>query len=134
MIDYLKYFFNPAHIFSVRPPAMSQRAIIILAVACGVMLIVGIIAKLATNRTKDGLKIKVFRRLTAWGIAMGIIGYLYVFFAAEGVTILSSRFLLIVWAGIAAIWLVVILRYWFIALPRARAEIDQKRQFNKYLP
>ncbi|MEN9565905.1 MAG: hypothetical protein RLZZ69_1101, partial [Cyanobacteriota bacterium] len=30
MIEYLKYFFNPRHILSVAPPAMSSRAIAIL--------------------------------------------------------------------------------------------------------
>ena len=134
MIDYLQYFFNPGHIFSLRPPVMSTRALIILAVVFGLMVLVGIISRGMVRRTKDGLRIKAFRRLTAAGLTMGIIGYVYLFFAAEGVTLLSARFFLILIGLITTVWFAFILRYWVIALPRARAEIDQQRQFKKYLP
>lgn len=133
-MNYLKYFFNPSHLLTLRPPIMSTRAVIILAVTFGAMILAAILSTIMAKKTKDGLRIKALRRLTTAGWTMGIIGLVYLFFAAEGVVLLSARFFLIIIAMVTVVWLGFILRYWVVALPRTRAEIDQKRQFNKYLP
>jgi len=113
---------------------MSTRAVIILAVTFGAMILAAILGTIMAKKTKDGLRIKALRRLTTAGWTMGTIGFVYLFFAAEGVVLLSARFFLVIIAIVTAVWLGFILRYWVVALPRTRAEIDQKRQFNKYLP
>ena len=133
-MSYLQYFFNPSHLLTLRPPAMHARALIILAAVFGAMIVVAIISSLTVKKTKDGLRIKALRRLATAGWTMGIIGFVYLFFAAEGIVLLSARFFLIIIALITIIWLAFILRYWVVALPRVRAEIDQQREFKKYLP
>lgn len=133
-MNYVKYFFDPSHLLTLRPPIMSTRAVIILAVTFGAMILAAILGTIMAKKTKDGLRIKALRRLTTAGWTMGTIGFVYLFFAAEGVVLLSARFFLVIIAIVTAVWLGFILRYWVVALPRTRAEIDQKRQFNKYLP
>ena len=134
MIEYLKYFFNPTHLFSLRPPIMQNRALIISATVFGLGIILAIVFKLITEKTKDGLKIKAFRRLFHLLLTMGIIGYVYLFFAWQGIPLLSARFWLLLWLIIVLIWLGFILKYLFFAVPKLRKDIDRKRKFEKYLP
>ena len=134
MTEYLAYFFNPAHLFNLRPAAMQPRAIIILAVVFGLIIIAGIISKLIENKTKDGLKIKAYRRIFNLGLTMGILGYVYLFFAWQGVTLLGARFLLLVWLLVLLFWFGFILKYLLLNVPRLRRDIDSRRSFEKYLP
>lgn len=134
MIDYLQYFFNPAHIFSLRPPAMSGRAALILAAVFAAFIIFGIFSNVMANKTKDGLKIKAYKKLFHAGLTMGILGYVYLFFAVEGIPIFSARFILLTWALITAVWIGFILKYLKIDVPKNREKIVAKRNFEKYLP
>lgn len=134
MIEYLKYFFNPGHFFSMRPPAMQVRAIIILAVAFGLFIVFGIVSKIMTAKTKDGLKIKGWRRLFHLGLTMGILGFVYIFFAWQSVALLAGRFWLIIMLLVIIVWLGFIGKYMFLAAPKLRVNIDKKRNFDKYIP
>ena len=134
MIEYLKYFFNPAHLFTLRPGVMRLRAIIILAVIFGVMITAGIIIKLIRPKIKDGLKLKAYRRLFHLFLTMGIIGLVYLFFAWQGVALLAGRFWLIIMLVVVIIWLGFIAKYLFLEIPKLRKSINQKRDFEKYIP
>ena len=134
MTEYLKYFFNPSHLLTLRPPAMSLRAITILAVSFGIIIIVGVAGKLAEKKIKDGLKIKAYRQIYHFGLTMGILGFVYLFFSWQGVVLLSARFLLLIWLITLLTWLGFILKYLIFDVPRLRKNIDEKRAFNKYIP
>jgi glucan phosphoethanolaminetransferase (alkaline phosphatase superfamily) len=134
MIDYLKYFFNPSHFFSLRPQAMETRAIIILAVIFAVFIALGVVTKILSKKTKDGLKLKGLRRLVSMFLTMGIIGFVYLFFAWQAATLLASRFWLIIWLFSFLLWLFFILKYLFSQAPKMRREIDRKRDFERYIP
>ncbi|MFA6322165.1 MAG: hypothetical protein WCX71_01660 [Candidatus Buchananbacteria bacterium] len=133
-MSYLTYFFSLKHLFSLRPPAMSQRALIILAVIFSLFIILGVGAKIALPKIKDGLKIKAFRRLYHCGLTIGILGLIFWFFAWQGVALLSARFWLLILAIIAVVWLGLIGRYFYIEVPKLRKDIDNKRKFDKYIP
>jgi len=134
MIDYLQYFFNPAHLLSLRPPLMHPRALWILAIVFGACILSGVAIKLLAGRQRDALKIKAMRRLTNMFITMGCVGFVYWFFAYEGAILLSARFWLLLWAAVICLWLGVIGYYRYGVVPKQRKEIQQKRQFEKYLP
>lgn len=132
MINYLVYFFNPSHLFSLRPPAMQLRVIIILAVIFGVFVVLGIIFNFL--KTKDSLRIKGYKRLFYLFLTMGVLGYVYLFFAWQGAALLSARFWLLIWLIATLVWLGFILKYLVIEAPKKRKEIDRKRDFEKYIP
>ncbi|MAF13752.1 MAG: hypothetical protein CMI53_02560 [Parcubacteria group bacterium] len=134
MIEYFKYFFNPDHLLSIRPPAMSDRAITILLVAFTALIVVGILYKIKTKTDRDGLKVKAYIRLFHLGLTIGILGYVYVFFAWQGITLLAGRFWLIILLLIALVWLGFIGKYLLREAPKMRKSIDQKRNFEKYIP
>ena len=133
-MEYLQYFFNPSHLFSLRPPAMSLRAVLILSIIFGGLVVIGIIIKITSRKLNDGIKIKAYRQVVDLCLTMGIIGLVYVFFAWQGVVILAGRFILLILGVIAVTWAFFILRYLKVRAPKLRKEIDQKRAFEKYMP
>lgn len=134
MTQYLQYFFNPAHLFSAVPPAMSPRAVLILLVVFGGFIAVAIASQVMAKKMKDGIKIKAYRQVSNLGYTIGIIGLAYVFFAWQSVAFLSSRIILIVLAVIAITWAAFILRFLKKKAPQMRKEIEQKRAFERYMP
>jgi len=134
MTEYLKYFFNPSHLFDLRPPVMHSRAILILAAAFGLLIILGIASQLIVMKTKDGLKIKGWRRLFHLFLTVGILGLVYLFFAWQGVTLLASRFWLIILGLVVLVWFGFIAKYLFWDVPKLRRNIEEKRRFEKYIP
>jgi len=134
MINYLKHFFNPSHLFNLRPQAMEIKAIIILAVIFGLTIIAGIVAKIMSSKIKDGLKLKAYRRMYHLGLSMGIIGLVYLFFAWQGVTLLSARFLILIWFIVLVVWIGFIVKYLIKDVPKLRNNIEKQRNFEKYIP
>lgn len=133
MINYLTYFFDPAHLFALRPPALHQRAITILVILFGVFILAGIISSFNTRRV-DRLKAKGLKRITHFGLTVGLLGYLYLFFAWQRAALLGARFWLVGLALVTAIWLIFIIRFLVLEVPAKRKAIDQRRRFEQYLP
>ena len=113
---------------------MQTRAIIILAVVFAALVVAGIITKIMAQKSRDGLKIKGLNRIFNLGITMGLIGFVYLFFAWQGVIMLSGRFWLLLWLIVTVVWLFFILKYLYKDVPSKRAEINQEREFKKYIP
>jgi hypothetical protein len=134
MNDYLAYFFKPSHFFSLRPEPLHSRAIIILVIIFGLVILISVVSKLITIKTKDALKAKGYKKLYHLCLTMGIIGLVYLFFAWQGAALLAARFWLAIWALTLIIWLIFIWKYLIKEVPNKRKEIDQKRQFQKYIP
>lgn len=134
MINYLRYFFNPAHLFSLRPEAMRPRALTILALAFGALIIAGLILKFGLPKIKDSLKIKGAKRLVHLCLISGILGFVYLFFAWQGVALLASRLWLLILGLTILIWLFFIGKYFFLTAPKTRQDLDRKKKFNQYIP
>ena len=133
-MSYLQYFFNPIHLFSLRPPLMSQRALLLLLIICCALIVAAVISKLIAIRTKDVLRTKGFNRLFHLYLTMGIIGFVYLFFSWQGVVLLSARFWLVGWLLALIIWKFFVVKYLYIEVPKQRTAIDQRRAMQKYIP
>src|SRR3989338_3729872 len=133
MFDYLRYFFNPAHLFALQPPSLHQQAITMMAGAFGLLLLGGLFSRVS-SRGVDSLKAKGLKRLGSLGVTMGLLGYLYLFFAWQRAVLLGARFWLLIWLVVVLIWLFFILKYLLVMVPAKRREIDQRRRFERYLP
>lgn len=133
-MNYLNYFFSPTHLFSLRPPALHNRAMLILALVFGALLLAGLAIKFMLPKVKDALKIKGWRRLIHLCLTLGLLGFVYLFFGWQGVALLSSRFWLLVLLAVFLVWLFFIAKYFFLTVPKLRKEIDRKKKFSQYLP
>ncbi|OGY46010.1 MAG: hypothetical protein A3J65_02670 [Candidatus Buchananbacteria bacterium RIFCSPHIGHO2_02_FULL_45_11b] len=133
-MNYLKYFFDPGHLFSLRPPVMQPRAIIILTLAFGILIALGLILKFRLPNIRDRLKNKGYGRLIHLCFTFGLIGFVYLFFAWQGVALLSSRFWLVIMGLTLLVWLFFIGKYFILTIPKLRKEIEEKRKFSRYIP
>ncbi len=133
MIEYLKYFFNPSHLFTITPPQMSERAIAILAVIFAATIAIGIFAGLKA-KSSDGLTAKGLNRIKVLGWTMGLIGFAYLFFAWQRVAVLGGRFWLLIWLGVGIIWLFFIIVYLKVEVPQKKEANKKTKEFRKYLP
>jgi len=134
MINYFQDLIFSGRLFTLRPPVMQVKTIIILAVFFGLCVALGLACKVLVKKTRDGLKIKSLRQLFYLFVAMGILGFVYLFFAWQKITLLAGRFWLLIWLVTVIIWLGVIGRYMFFKAPKIRNEIEEKRKFEKYVP
>jgi len=134
MTDYLKYFFNPKHLFNIRPQAMQPRALTILMIIFAVFIILAIVSKLLAIKQKDALIKKGMKQLFNFFLTMGLLGFSYLFFAWQGAILLSARAWLLIGLVVAVIWIFFILKYLIIAVPKKRKAITEKREFEKYIP
>jgi cytochrome c oxidase subunit IV len=134
MINYLLHFFNPVYLFNLRPAIIQQTNLIVLIAFFGLLIVLAGFSRLLVIKTKDGLKIKAYRRFSHLFLTIGILGLIYLFFAWQGVAILSARFWPLVLAIVALVWLVFIAKYLLMEIPKLRREIENKRKFEKYLP
>lgn len=133
-MEYLQYFFNLSHIFSLRPPVMSGRAITILAVIFIALIIFGILSNFKKNKAKSGLVAKAWQNFFYLGFTIGILGFVYLFFASQGVTLLAARFWLLIIGIVAVVWAGFIIKYIKVDLPNKKEARDKKENFQKYIP
>lgn len=113
---------------------MSDRAAMILAVIFGLMVIFAILSKLKMKKAPDGLMAKAFLKLFNMFMAVGVLGFIYIFFAVERVTIFSSRIILIILGLTFLIWGGFIAKYIFIDIPKKRSNIKKRKEFQRYIP
>lgn len=134
MIEYLKYFFDPSHILTVRPPAMSGRAVTILAIIFIVFIALGVLANFKKNKSKSGLVAKAWQQFFYLGFTIGSLGFVYLFFASQGVALLAARFWLLIIGLVAIVWAGFIFKYIKLDMPKKEAAKKQKEEIQKYTP
>lgn len=133
-MKYLQYFFNPAHLFSLRPEAMSSRAAGILSIFFVALIILGILSKLKTKKVKSGLDANAWLQLYHLFLTIGIIGMFYTFFASQGVILLGARFWILIIGIVALVWGGFIIKYLKVDLPQKKNVIQKQQNFKKYIP
>lgn len=133
-MQYLQYFFNLSHIFSLRPPAMSGRAATILAVIFIGLIAFGAFANFKRHKAKSGLDAKAWRQVFYLGFTIGILGFVYIFFASQGVVLLAARFWLLIIVLVAVVWAGFIIKYIKVELPKKKEVMKKNEEFQKYIP
>jgi len=89
-----------------------------------------IITKGKVNKTSH----KVWLKLRSWSFSLGIVGLILVFFKQQRTPYLGMRIWLLVWLIICLIWLIFIVKYLLINVPKIKKEEIEKKEFEKYLP
>lgn len=77
---------------------------------------------------------RLFRRLANWCFGFSVVGLILLFFRYQLVPYLGMRGWTLIWWLISAIWMIYILKYLFLDIPKQRKELRIKEDFEKYLP
>ena len=113
---------------------MQTRAVVILVVIFGAIIAFGIFSRIKSKSKINGLMAMAWTRLFHLSFTIASFGFVYLFFAIEGITLLSMRFILIIILFIGLIWLAFIIKYSFIEVPKKQQTLKKKEEFNKYIP
>ncbi|MBU1037146.1 hypothetical protein KKF32_03870 [Patescibacteria group bacterium] len=121
--------------FATKPLAFNPLILKILLVVFIVIIILAIISSLLfLKKPKDKLSKKIWSKLTNWLYAFGIVNLIFVFFRQERIPYLSMRLIMFLWLLASFIWLIFILRFMFLKIPKVKREQTQKEELEKYLP
>lgn len=121
--------------FTLNPGPLNPRHLsYLLWLLIGILVLAIVFRALMVYRRKDLLLVNVWRKFFWLFFTMGLVGFILLFFFYEGVMILGARFWFLFWFIGLVVWLVYILVYSIRKLPKLKKEIEEKKNFDKYLP
>lgn len=108
-----------------------KLAMLVLFVA---LIIFGVVASRFVKKSGSMLMIEGAKRLSMFGIWMGIMGLILVFFTHELVYFFGARFWYLVWLVVAVWWLIAIIRHLTVVVPGQSASFAEKARIEKWIP
>lgn len=123
----LKFWFN------IRPGilgALYQRGFFVV---IGILIVCAVVFGILRARDKKNLYNPVWQKFFSFSLTNAIIGLILLFFTYELIPVLSSRFWFLFWGIEMIIWLVFIVRALF-GIPEKRKQLEQEREYKKYIP
>ncbi|HLC64304.1 MAG TPA: hypothetical protein VJK25_03100 [Patescibacteria group bacterium] len=120
--------------FDVYPLPFNEAAYYIIGLVLLLGVFLGVVGKILKSKGQVGLIRTVWAKLTNFGFSFGIIGLVLVFLKQQRAPYLGMRLWLILWLAICFVWLLFILKYIFLEIPRIKQANKQRAEFDKYLP
>lgn len=121
--------------FDVRPLFFTPIIFWILFGVFVLAVLVGVLASIIISKNKpDKLKKRIWVKISRWGYTAGLVGLLLIFLKQQRTPYLGMRIWTLLWLVASFIWLIFILKYILIKVPKIRREQKQKEEFEKYLP
>jgi membrane associated rhomboid family serine protease len=108
-----------------------KLAMLVLFVA---LIVFGVVASRFVKKSGSMLMIEGAKRLSLFGIWMGIMGLILVFFTHELVYFFGARFWYLVWLVVAVWWLIAIIRHLTVVVPGQSASFAEKARIEKWIP
>ena len=127
----LKKLFDLDRVFEIDPAP--EGLYIYLAFPFGLLLLAALaLAILAPRKSKMYQKL-----LVKWAylfLTTGLICEAVIFFRYQGIVYLGSRVVLYLLFLLFMLWALSICLYWFVAIPKEKKLLQDKKNFEKYLP
>lgn len=128
-----KAFLTLGYWFNIRPVPMPRSWLIGLDIFFGIFILGGIVAAVLSKK-KDVHLTKRLLKFSRLGWAIGLLGFLWLFFSYEQAVVLGSRFWFLILLLAAATRLFFLVKDLIKNLPRERAAMVERERFLKYLP
>jgi len=133
MPDFQK-FLNLNYYLNLQPEISSSSILVFLTVF-SVMVLAGLAVNFLLKPKKNGdFRQKLGYKYYNFLLVMGMGGLVIAALRYEMIYFLSARIWLVLWLLAAIGWLLIIFKYQFQVAPRAAQQLEQRRQFQKYLP
>jgi hypothetical protein len=134
VVEFFKSFFTWQHLSEAPAKGFGPQNLKIVIIVFGACFVLGILAWIFSGLWKKKPIAKSCRAFSRWGIIMGIIGGILVFFRQIGLPFVNRRILLAAWLVGAIIWLILLIRWLLVKMPRKKEKLEKKEEFEKYLP
>lgn len=109
----------------------------VLIAVFSIFIAVAIVSALWAFVKKNKLDItarKIVTKISTFCLTLGLVGWVLFFMRQTHVYFFSRRFWLIFWSIGAVIWFFYLLKYILKKAPAEQKDIQEKREFEKYLP
>jgi len=91
-----------------------------------------IIQKRLTS-TRSYIKAKFWQKTANFSLTMAVSFSFIFFFRYEAIPYLGGRFWILLWLIVGIVWIVYLMKYYFIEMPKQLNDLASKQQKEKYL-
>lgn len=131
----LKPLFNLNFWFAQHPVPITSSSTRITVVMFTLMLIAGSAIRIISKKRYTDYYVKeTALKISKLCTTMGFLGLAWLFFALEQVTFLQARYWMMVWLVGVIVWVISIIKYARVTVPREREIHNQYKERSKYLP
>lgn len=128
------HLLNAKYWFS-EPSFLGAPALWTVVIIFGLMVAAALVLAILSQKGRfDQFLRRGFKKMASLLGWMGALAFILLFFRYEFVPLLSRRFMYLLWAIGLIAWLVFILRYLLVKMPKLRQEKQAKERLKKYLP
>ncbi len=133
-MDFLTAIIYPSYWLTHQHP-VPERWVAVLTVMFGLLVLSGLTAGLLSLRSSLMAPMRtLLKKKASFGLVMGLLGYLLLFFSVQRIAFMSARIMYLFWGIAALVWLYSVLYYAFKILPKRMNERMEREQREKYLP
>ena len=133
----IRQFFELSFWISPHPRPLDVKTTLFFLVFFGVGILGKIGLKIFVQKRKMTLtkpEKKLISKIESLCLTMGSLGLVWLFFAYEGVSFLSGRYLFVIWAVSLGIWIYLIWHYYETEMRPAMTHMKEREQIERYLP
>jgi len=127
----LKLLFTPTYIFNPEPGYYFTSAPFFL-IFFSVLVLLAIVTAFLAYKKRKSVYRPLYAYLANWGLWVGLVGLLLVFFRLQGIPYFSMRALFAAWIIMAIVWIVLGLKAVLRTIARSIADQAQERRKNLY--
>lgn len=124
---HLSYWFS-------QPKTARGTALFLWVALFGVFFLAGLVLFIIRAKGKDNVKKEIFRRFGNFGLTIGLLGFVLLFFRQERAAFIAWRFWVLIFLIIAVWWLVKLVVYLIKRVPKIQEEKLRREIAEKYLP
>jgi hypothetical protein len=120
---------------SGRPEALTPRMMWVFLGAFGFCLIVSLVLQILIHIFRRNIiLVKIFRKFHRFSFAVGLVGFIFLFFTYEQIMFLGSYFwYLLLFLG-SFVWFILIIYSLIRNIPKDKKDLEERKRFEKYLP
>lgn len=136
IFTYMSRIFDPVFWFAIMPQPLSVRSTVFLLFFFGFFGLLMLTIFFTYKKRKSTLsrpEKDLYLRIRSFLLTSWLLGWLWLFFAYEGVRFFSARFWFILWGLMVCFWIYTLVRHVLVDLPSRLNHISSQKVFNKYL-
>lgn len=124
-----------AYWFDAYPLPFNQTTFYLVSLVFLSGIILGVIAQLLKRKNRQNVLVgRIWQKLYVFGYSFGAVGYILFFLKQQRAPYLGMRLWIGLWLVACLVWLVFILKYIFIEVPKVKKIKKEKEELKKYLP
>jgi len=100
----------------------------------GLAIIFSLVCLWLRKKSEGYIVKKTWFKLYSWSLSLGLVGLFLTFLKEERIAYLGMRVWLVLWVLICLVWLIFILKFVFLEIPKMKEEKRKQAEIKKYLP